>query len=165
MTNKLITNRYNQVTPTRILANGCSVSTPIYLSPTTDQAKELLNKFREVVREERMKAGWSDTAVMSPGGVQVQTAQTPPMTDAENELGMTEDTLRYALFGRQGIPERLFFKLCALTKTELVKREEIAETYDEWLSHLLQDKNENKRTKRTTKARKTTDTATTTAAS
>ena len=147
---KLITNRYNQVTPTRILSNGCSISTPIYLSPTTDQAKELLNKFREVVREERMKNGWTDTAVVSPGGVQVQTAQTAPMTNAENELGMTEDTLRYALFGRQGIPERLFFKLCALTKTELVKREEITETYDEWLNHLL-DTNEDKRPAKTTK--------------
>lgn len=163
MTN-LITNRYNQVTPTRILSNGCSVSTPIYISPTTDQAKELLNKFREVVREERMKSGWSDEAQTSSNGVVVQTAATPPMTNAEHELGMTEDTLRYALFGRQGIPERLFFKLCALTKTELVKRDEVVETYDEWLNHLL-DTNENKRTKRTTKARKTTDKATTTAAS
>ena len=164
MTN-LITNRYNQITPTRILSNGCSVSTPIYVSPTTDQAKELLNKFREVVREERMRAGWTDEPQTSSNGVVVQTAITPQMTSAEHELGMTEDTLRYALFGRQGVPERLFFKLCALTKTELVKREEITETYDEWLSHLLQDKNENKRTKRTTKTRKTTDKATTTSAS
>lgn len=164
MTN-LITNRYNQITPTRILSNGCSVSVPIYFSPTADQAKELLNKFRDVVRDERLKKGWNDQPVTTSGGVVVQTAQKAPMTDVENELGMTEDTLRYALFGRQGIPERLFFKLCSLTKTELVKREEIAETYDEWLNHLLQDTNENKGTKRTTKARKTTDKATATSAS
>lgn len=161
----LITNRYNQITPTRILANGCSVSVPIYFSPTTDQSKELLNKFRDAVRAERLKKGWNDGPVTSPGGVAVQTAQKAPMTDVENELGMTEDTLRYALFGRQGIPERLFFKLCALTNTELVKRDEITETYDEWLGHLLQDKNENKRTKRTAKTSKTTDKSTATSAS
>ena len=148
----LITNRYNQVTPTRILSNGCSVSTPIYVSPTTDQAKELLNKFREVVREERMKAGFNTEPVISSNGVAVQTAQAAPMTNAEHELGMTEDTLRYALFGRQGIPERLFFKLCSLTNTQLVTRQEIGETYDEWLSHLLPDTNENKGTKATTKS-------------
>ena len=161
---KLITNRYNQVTPTRILSNGCSVSTPIYVSPTTDQAKELLNKFREVVREERMKFGLLDNTVGF-GGVQVTSATTPPMTNAENELGMTEDTLRYALFGRQGIPERLFFKLCSLTNTQLVTRKEIGETYDEWLSYLIPDTNENKGTTRTTKARKTSDKATTISAS
>lgn len=162
MTN-LITNRYNQVTPTRILSNGCSVSTPIYISPTTDQAKELLNKFREVVREQRMKGGWTDEAQTSSNGVVVQTAITPQMTNAEHELGMTEDTLRYALFGRQGIPERLFFKLCALTNTELVKREEVVETYDEWLNHLL-DTNEDKRPAKTTKTTNKRTKATTKAA-
>jgi len=153
MTNP-IKNRYNQITPTAIQPNECSISTPLYFSPTADQSKELLNNFREVVRDERLKNGWSDGPVVSTNGVAVQTAQKAPMTSIEEELGMTEETLRYALFQRSGIPERLFLKLCQLTDTEIVSRDEIRATYEAWLDHLL-GTDEDKGTKPTTKTRKT----------
>ena len=131
----LISNRYNQVTPTQITENGASVSTPIYISPTTDQSKQLLNAFREVVRKQRLEMGYSQQPV-SKGGLQVETAIKPPMTKAENDLGMTEDALRYALFQRQGIAERLIVKLSQITGVEIITRQSIEATITAWLDHL-----------------------------
>ena len=88
----LITNRYNQITPTSIYTNGCSVSCPLYFRPTQDQGKELLNGFRELVRKQRLEMGFEDTTTQSIG-VRVTTAQQIPQTPAELELGMTEETL------------------------------------------------------------------------
>ena len=133
----LITNRYNQVTPTSIYSNGCSVSCPIYFRPTADQAKELLNAFRELVKKQRIEMGFEHTEV-SPSGMVVATAKTPPQTPAELELGMNEDTLRYAIFQRQGIPERLFLQLSFMVGVELIPRAQIEETYKEWLDHLYE---------------------------
>ena len=135
MTIELLTNRYKQTTPTHITANGCSVSTPIYISPTNDQSKELLNAFREVVRQQRLEMGYRDTPI-DHGSIQVQTASTPPQTPAELALGMNEQTLRYALFQRTGIAERLIVKLQELTGVELVSRKAIEENIKMWLDYL-----------------------------
>ena len=146
MTIKLLTNRYSQVTPTHITANGCSISTPIYLSPTNDQSKELLNAFREVVRKQRLEMGYQDTPI-DHGSIQVQTATTPPQTPAEQDLGMNEETLRYALFSRTGIAERLIIKLCEITGVELVSRKQIEDNLKSWLDHLYGE--QPKRTRKT----------------
>ena len=132
---QLITNRYGQTTPTHIASNGCSIATPIYISPTTEQSKELLNAFREVVRRQRLEMGYTD-APIDHGSIQVQTATTPPQTDAEKAIGMNEETLRYALFQRSGIAERLILKLCEITGVELVSRKQIEENLKMWLDHL-----------------------------
>ena len=153
----LITNRYNQTTPTSIYSNGCSVSCPLYFRPTQDQGKELLNGFRELVRKQRQEMGIEDTTI-SPSGVKVTTAKTPPQTPAEIELGLTEETLRYAIFQRQGIPERLFLQLCFLTGIELIPRAHIEQTVSEWLDYLYENQRtakpdtKSKRTTRTTKS-------------
>ena len=151
---KLLTNRYDQVTPTSIQQNGCSVSTPIYFTPTADQNKALLNAFREVVRKQRLEMGFPAPETSSIG-VTVVTHQVPPLTPAEQDLGMNEESLRYALFQRRGTPERLIIKLQQITGLEFIKRKEIEETFFAWLDELGL-KNENKRPKRTNKTSKST---------
>lgn len=107
----LCTNRYQQVTPTSILPTGVAISTPIYVAPTRDQLKALLNGFRR--------------AVMERGHA------------AEEELGMTEENLRQMLFSRNGLPERLILKLQRITGIELVSREQIEATQQAWVDHLI----------------------------
>ena len=108
----LTRNRYQQVTPTAIHSNGVAVSVPIYIALTRDQNKQLLNAFR--------------TAVQERGEV------------VEQELGMNEENLRHALFARNGIPERLALRLQAVTGVELVTKEQIEQTFQEWVAHLYQ---------------------------
>ena len=151
MTSTLVINRYNQPTPTHIQPNGCSVSTPIYVCPTTDQNKALLNAFRDVVRKQRREMGFDNTNQSI--GVTVTTATVPPMTQAETDLGMTEDTLRYALFQRRGTPERLIVKLQQITGVELITRAALQQTFDAWLDS-LELKDEKKGTQRTRKTSK-----------
>jgi len=119
----LTTNRYGVVTPTARQLNGLAISTPIYLSLTTDQTKKVLNAFREAKTKQLLENGWDSS-------------DTPPKTKVEEELGMNEENLRHSLFTRQGIPERLLVKLQRLTGVELVTREQIEETYSQWLDHL-----------------------------
>ena len=83
---------------------------PIYIALTRDQNKQLLNAFR--------------TAVQERGAV------------VEQELGMNDENLRHALFARNGIPERLALKLQAVTGVELVTKEQIEQTFQEWITHL-----------------------------
>ena len=104
-------NRYQQVTPTAIYSNGVAVS-PIYIALTRDQNKQLLNAFR--------------TAIQERGAV------------VEQEIDMNEENLRHALFARNGIPERLALKLQAVTGVELVTKEQIEQTFQEWVAHLYQ---------------------------
>ena len=153
MTHELLTNRYNQQTPTHIQSNGCSVSTPIYFTPTSDQNKQLLNAFRDVVKKQRIEMG-TNIEPQSRFGLEVVTQQTPPLTPAEIEIGMNEETLRYALFGRKGTPERLILKLQQVTGVELVTRETIEATLSAWLD-ALDMKHEKQRTKGTSKTSKT----------
>jgi len=159
---QLGSSRCGQTTPTLIQANGCSISTPIYFTPTPDQLKTILNAFREKVRQQRFELGWSDEAVVTEHGVRTVTAITPPKTSIEEELGMNEENLRYVLFQRTGIPERLMVKLMTLCGVELVTREAIEATYTEWLDHLYG--NEDKRTKATRKTSKSAKTKTSSAA-
>lgn len=107
----LCTNRYHQVTPTSILPTGVAVSTLIYVAPTRDQLKALLNGFRR--------------AVMERGH------------EVEEELGMTEENLKQVLFSRNGLPERLILKLQRITNIELVSREQIEATQRAWVAHLF----------------------------
>jgi len=145
MTKKLLTNRFNQLTPTLLLGNGTSISAPLYINLSTDQAKELINGFREVVREQRLKMGYSAMSESTRGGLAVTDNSSPPETPAELELGMKEDNLRYVLFGRGGSPERLVLKLQELTGIQMVSREDIETAQSLWLNHLFE--NEKKATK------------------
>lgn len=151
MTHELITNRYNQVSPTHIQSNGCSVSTPIYITPTVDQLKALLNAFRDVVRDERQIMGYEPTTAVN--GVVVTNSTKPANTPSEDAIGMTEESLRYALFQRKGLPDRLILKLQELTGLELVTRSAILKTVETWLDHM--NLNEKQGTKRTNKTSKT----------
>ena len=128
----LITNRYNQKSPTVITSNGLSISTPIYLGLTNDQAKQILNAFRSIVAKQRRELGYVDTP-RSVGQLSVETKTTPPTTPAEDELGMSEESLRFALFGRNGTPERLVLKLCRITCVHLTTRTELEQVFSLWL--------------------------------
>ena len=158
----LITNRYGQVSPTSIYENGASVSTPMYFKPTSDQGKEILNAFRDLVKRQRQDMGYSDKPVLSTNGIAVQTASQVPQTPAEAELGMSEEALRYAIFSRQGIADRLIIKLCRLCNIELIPRSFIEQSVKEWLDHLYMENEElgtkkpNTTNKRTTKRTKPT---------
>jgi hypothetical protein len=142
----LVTNRYQQQTPTSIQENGCAISTPIYINPTTDQTKQLLNAFRTVKQKELLEAGFNNEPVVTPGGIVVETAKSFPLAPIEQELGMNEEALRQVLFARQGIPERLVFKLQRLTGVYLVTREQIEDTYKQWLDYLYSDSNSDAKT-------------------
>ena len=107
----LITNRYGNITPTAIQANGAAISVPIYIAPAKEQNKTLLNAVRNIARE-------GENAV-------------------EKQLGMNEENLRMLLFGRNGIPERLLVKLQDITGIEVVTRRQIEDTYSNWVSYLF----------------------------
>ena len=107
----LTRNRYEQVKPTVIQSNGSSISTPIYIGLTTEQNKMLLNGFR--------------TALQARGKT------------VEEELGMNEENLRYALFGRNGVPERLVFRLQRLTNIQLITRAQVEATFGAWCDHVF----------------------------
>ena len=131
----LITNRYKQKAPTAVTKKGLYISTPIYLGLTNDPAKQMLNAFRSIVADQRRECGYVDTP-RSVGQLSVETRTTPPTTPAEDELGMSEESLRFALFGRNGTPERLVLKLCRITGVHLATRTELEQVFslclDEW---------------------------------
>lgn len=135
----LVTNRYNQITPTAIQENGCAISTPFYINPTTDQTKQLLNAFRVVKQKELIESGFNTEPTVTPGGLVIQTNTQLPLAPIEQELGMNEEALRQVLFGRQGVSERLILKLQRLTGVYLVTRAQIEETFNAWLNHLYDD--------------------------
>lgn len=139
MTAPLVTNRYGQVTPTSIQENGCAISCPLYINPTTDQCKQLLNAFRTVKARQLLELGWDNTTHVGASGISVVTATKPPTTPIEQELGVDEDNLRHILFGRQGIQERVLFKLCRLTGVYLITRQQIEQTYKLWLNEIFGD--------------------------
>jgi hypothetical protein len=139
MTSPLITNRYNQVTPTSIQENGTAISVPFYISPTADQAKQLLNAFRNVKQRQLLELGFETTKTVGFSGISVETATTPPTTPIEQEMGITEDNLRHLLFSRQGIQERVAIKLMRLTGVYLITRQQIEETQKQWLDQLFGD--------------------------
>lgn len=142
----LLINRYQQTCPTSIQENGCSISCPMYIALTTEQNKQLLNAFREVQRKQLLEAGHSTTT--QKGSMTIETAQHTPKTPAELELGMDENNLRYALFNRQGINERLLLKLQKITGMEIITREQLTDVAMSWINHLFTpDTNGTKTTK------------------
>lgn len=146
----LITNRYGKKTPTVIYESGVSISSPIYVQLTPGQNKAILNEVREIKRQQLMEMGFNQPRTV--GEMSVQTTQTPPLSPIEEELGLTEDNLRYALFNRHGINERLFLQLQRLTGIQLVDRSQIENLHRQWLDHLFPETNERPKTKRTNKS-------------
>lgn len=146
---KLQTGRYNQVTPNLLLDNGVTIACPIYFNLPLDTCKALLNAFREVKLRQLVDMGYEDTRTACGGGITVKTAVTPPQTDIEIEIGMNEEALRYALFTRQGIQERLLLRLQKLLNIELVTRDEIEQCYSLWLDEFI----EKPKAKKTTASR------------
>jgi len=137
--NDLQTNRYGQVTPNLLLANGITIATPIYFNLPQDVAKAILNKFRELKLKQLLELGWTDIQGSSIGALAVKTAEEPPQTQVEQELGMNEEALRYALFTRAGVQERLLLKLQKILDLDLVKRTEIEKCYELWISEFVFD--------------------------
>ena len=121
----LITNRYGQVSPTLIQETGVGISCPFYISLTPDQKKSLLNTFRQIKTEQLVNSDEN------------KASQEPLGTPIEKALGMNEESLRYTLFSRQGLPERLFIRLQKLTGVVLISRNEVEETYKQWLDYLF----------------------------
>ena len=58
-------------------------------------------------------------------------------THIEQALGMNKESLRYTLFSRQGLPERLLIRLQKLTGVVLINRDEVEETHSKWLEYLF----------------------------
>lgn len=121
----LTTNRYGQVSPTLIQETGVGISCPFYISLTPDQKKSLLNTFRQIKTEQLVNSDEN------------KASQEPLGTPIEKALGMNEESLRYTLFSRQGTPERLFIRLQKLTGVVLISRNEVEETYKQWLDYLF----------------------------
>lgn len=130
----LSTNRYGQTTPNLLLTNGITIATPIYFNLPSDTAKGILNKFREVKLRQLVDMGWEDTRGSSIGTLSVTTAEQPPQTPIEMELGMNEEALRYALFTRSGVQERLVLKIQKLLGLNLINKSEIEKCYELWLN-------------------------------
>ena len=121
----LTTNRYGQVSPTLIQETGVGISCPFYISLTPDQKKSLLNTFRQIKTEQLANINGNNPS------------QKPLGTPIEEALGMNEESLRYTLFSRQGLPERLLIRLQKLTGVILIRRNEVEETYTKWLDYLF----------------------------
>ena len=151
-TEQLSLNRYGQKTPNYLLPNGITIACPVYFNLPMDTAKGLLNAFREQKLRELVELGWEDTQAVNGTALTVTTAKTPPMTPVEQAMGMTEESLRFALFSRQGIQERLILKLQKLLDIELVTRDQIEQTYKLWLNE-FEFKAKTKRTTKTTSTR------------
>ena len=156
MTIELHTNRYDRLTPNSTIDNGVTVSCPYYITLTSDQKKYILNEFRKVKTKELLEAGYKKSQSPNPNSwVTVEDKTSPPMTACENELGMTEDALRYCLFSRQGLQERLYHKLANITGVQLVSKEDLIEVFRLWVEANYEGpttKTTNKTSKRTKKA-------------
>lgn len=151
----LQTNRYNTMVPTAINATGTAISVPFYIQPTTDQKKALLNGFRVVKQKQLLDMGFDNTR--NEGRIAVVDNTAPPQTQAEIDLGMTEENLRLALFSRTGLHERLVLKLQEITGIEVFKREDVETTFKLWLDHLYENqsiKAPTKGVRKETKSRK-----------
>tara|TARA_E500000331_G_C17092955_1_gene641923 strand:+ start:55 stop:435 length:381 start_codon:yes stop_codon:yes gene_type:complete len=122
---RLTTNRYGQVSPTLIQETGVGISCPFYISLTPDQKKSLLNSFRQIKTEQLANSNEN------------KSSQEPLGTPIEQALGMNEESLRYTLFSRQGLPERLLIRLQKLVGIEFVRRNQVEETYKKWLDYLF----------------------------
>ena len=158
----LTTNRYGVVTPAQIFTNGITVSTPFYINISQDIAKAILNQFRIKKQKELLDKGYENQ--YQSNSVSVVTNTMMPMTELETQLGMDENNLRSLLFGRSGIPERVILKLQELLDMEIVTKEQILDTAQQWADHLYGYQNPPSTSKtsktRKTKTKTTTDTDT-----
>ena len=134
MTLQLQVSRYNVVTPGAINEQGTLISCPVYISPSMDRRKELLNAFRTVKTKQLLEMGYSNQPRQE-GRISVHTAVTPPQAPIEVEMGVNEESLRMMLFAKQGLNEKFLLKLQALTGVEVVTREEIETTTQLWINH------------------------------
>ena len=134
---ELVTNRFNQSTPTIVLEDGTAISTPTYINLSNDAAKALLNAFREVVLKQQLEMGHKPTDLSTRGGLEVVNHTKPPKTPAELELGMDVENLRYVLFGRTGSPERVVLKLQELTGMSIVSSDQVKMVQDKWRNHVF----------------------------
>ena len=134
MTKSLLTNRYNETTPTLITDTGTAISVPFYLNPSSDKKKELLNAFRTIKTQQLIEQGYQQPRSSNSVVVVDQTA--PTLSPIEQEMGMNEDALRSVLFARQGISERIILKLSTLTGVEVCTRDEVEQAQKLWLDEL-----------------------------
>ena len=132
---ELVTNRYGQVSPTLIQESGIGISCPCYISLTPDQKKSLLNTFRQIKTEQLAESN-NQRVQRQEGSVSACDEQTLGTT-IERQLGMDEEALRYTLFSRQGLPERLLIRLQKLVGISLIGRDEVEQTYKKWLDYLF----------------------------
>ena len=149
MTKSLLTNRYNQVTPTLVTDNGTAISVPLYLNPSSDKKKELLNAFRSIKTKQLIEAGYN--APRESNSVVVIDQTQPSLSPIEQDMGMNEDALRSVLFGRQGISERIILKLSHLTGIPVLTREDVELAQQLWLDEHFGTKKTNKSSKRRSK--------------
>ena len=133
----LTVNRYGDKSPTSIQANGIAVSTPIYISLTSEQRKAVLNCIRNLKTKQLIHIGWSKDQQDQGYRLDEDYFHAPPQTPVEELLGMSEDNLRHVLFSRNGIPERLLLRLQRITGIKLVDRTQIESTFSDWLDHLF----------------------------
>lgn len=134
---ELVTNRFNQSTPTIVLEDGTAISTPTYINLSNDAAKGLLNAFREVVLKQQIDMGYEQIKSATRGDIKVVDHTKAPKTPAETELGMDVENLRFVLFGRQGSPERIVLKLQELTGVQIVTSDQVKMVQDKWREHIF----------------------------
>ena len=140
-------NRYQEPTPTSYTSSGLAISSPLYLSLTAEQAKSLLNGYRDVKRKQLMEMGFSEST--SRNGLQIIDHTNAPITDIEKESGFSETALRTVIFGRSGIAERIVLKLQKLTGVYVVTRDELVAAQTAWIDALYEKLDLNKAAKTT----------------
>lgn len=149
----LFTNRYGQFTCNKGFDNGITVSTPVYITVPTEIGKGLLNSFRQKKLDELKHLGWEDIRAVTGSSVTVTDNSKPPMTPIEAELGMTEETLRSLLLGREGIPEKILFKVQDLIGQVVVDKSMVLETVGEWIDAISNQKTDETKTRKKTATR------------
>lgn len=159
---KLQYNRYYKATPSCLNEQGTLISVPIYVSPTMDGRKALLNGFRAVKQKQLIEMGYSQEPRVE-GSLSIHTATSEPQTQIEYDLGTNEESLRMLLFAKQGLQDTLILKLQQLTGIEVVTKEEIAQAQELWLNHLYGHETTKSSTKKSNSATKRSKAATTTA--
>jgi hypothetical protein len=103
-------------------ANGCRISTPLYLDPTSSDRKLWLNAVRDIAH------ATVDTPVHSQSGI-VASHSVNNLNKITQYLGMDLGVLRSVLFQRGGLSADLVIKLQIVTGIEVVTLKEIEAAY------------------------------------
>lgn len=133
---KSIESRYGGLTPNSISDDGTVVATPVYITLNQERKKELMNAFRRIKTEQLIQAGWSDTSV-STSGIKVIDSTASPLTPIEMAAGFAEEELRMHLFSKTGLAEKTLLKLGALCGIELISREQLLQSFTNWIDYVL----------------------------